>query len=100
MQEWNQELSYLAQFWASQCEYVENEDRHAQSTEFDYIGQTMAATASYTVNYTILIQNQWFAIGPRYDYYGGTCTDEDGNQGDDAEGCENYVQVLHARTRS
>ncbi len=68
----------------------------------------MAATASYTVNYTVLIQNQWFALGQRYDYYGGLCTDEDGNQGDDAEGCENYVQVyipiapppLSARSRA
>lgn len=73
--------------------FMENEDRHAQSTDWDYVGQSMAATASYTVNYTVLIQNQWFALARRYDYYGGTCTDEDGNQGEDAEGCEGYVQV-------
>ncbi len=53
----------------------------------------MAATASFTVNYTVLMQNTWYAEGRYFDYYGGTCSDENGNQGEDLEGCENYAQV-------
>lgn len=93
VQEWNDELSYLAQFWASGCEYETNENRNTQSVMFESVGENFIATASFTINYTILIQNSWFNQGKSYDYFGGTCTDEDGNQADGLEGCEYYVQV-------
>ncbi len=104
MQEWDEELAYLAQFWAGTCIAEENEYRNSQSSKYQSVGQSMAATASYTVNYTVLMQNTWFTEGRFYDYYGGVCSDEDGNQGEDLEGCENYVQVsidsmhIHADT--
>ena len=58
-QEWDEELAYMAQFWSSTCRYMENEDRHSQSANFDYVGESFAATISYTVNYTQLISMLW-----------------------------------------
>ena len=95
LQEWNDELSYLAQFWSTECTLTVDEERSIQSSEFDYVGQNMADTASYSVNYTILMQNKWFTQGKGYDFYTGYCTDEDGNQDEDGIGCEYYRQVSH-----
>ena len=50
----------MAQFWASTCRYMENEDRHSQSGHFDYVGENFAASISYTVNYTQIISQQWY----------------------------------------
>ena len=92
-QEWNEELSYLAQFYAARCEYdAEKEELDTQSTEFDYVGENKLATASYTVNYTILMQT-WFNQKAYYDYYTGACTDADGDEDEDGEACQGYTQV-------
>ena len=95
MQEWNEDLAYQAQFWASACAYEENEDRNSQSTTFDYIGESLAATASYTVNYTQLIGQLWYGEKRFYNYYSAACIDEDGNVNENGEyeTCGRYTQV-------
>ena len=72
----------------------EREELNDQSTEFDYVGENKLATASYTVNYTILMQT-WFNQKTYYDYYTAACTDEDGNEDEDGEACREYTQVIH-----
>ena len=94
-QEWDDELAYMAQFWASTCRYEENEDRHSQSATFDYVGESLAATLSYTVNYTQLIGQLWYGEKRYFNYYTASCFDEDGNANDDGsyETCGRYTQV-------
>ena len=82
----------MAQFWAANCEYELNENRNAQATGFDYVGESLAAMSSYTVNYTVLIRG-WFELGRYYNYYSGYCTDADGNQDEEGEACAPYTQV-------
>ena len=82
----------MAQFWASNCEYEINENRDAQTDAFNTVGQSMAATSSYTVNYTTLIRT-WYQAGQYYDYYSGYCTDADGDEDEDGELCGPYIQV-------
>ena len=82
----------MAQFWASNCEYELNENRNAQVVDFDYVGESLAAMSSYTVNYTILIRG-WFELRRRYSYYTGYCTNEDGNQDEEGDACAAYTQV-------
>ena len=98
LQEWNEDLAYLAQFWASGCAYMENEDRNTQSTSFDYVGESLAATVSYTVNYTQLIGQLWYGEKRYFNYYAAACIDEDGNLDEDGgfETCGRYTQV-HAQ---
>ena len=84
----------MAQFWAANCEYELNEDRNYQSTKFDYVGESLASMASYTVNYTIMIR-RWFEQGKYFNYYGSTCTDEDGDEDEDGEACAPYTQVCY-----
>jgi hypothetical protein len=98
--EWNEDLAYLAQFWASGCAYMENEDRNTQSTSFDYVGESLAATVSYTVNYTQLIGQLWYGEKRYFNYYAAACIDEDGNQDEDGEfeTCGRYTQMVWART--
>ena len=79
----------MAQFWAAGCEYEENEMRHSQATQFDYVGESLAATASYTVNYTQLIGQEWFRERIYFNYYTSTCVNNDGNY----EACSRYTQV-------
>ena len=95
IQEWNDDLAYLAQFWASGCEYAENEDRNTQSTSFDYIGESFAATVSYTVNYTQLIGQLWYGEKRFFNYYAAACLDENGDLDEDGEfeTCGRYTQV-------
>lgn len=90
-------MAYLAQFWASGCEYMENEDKNTQSTAFDYVGENFAATASYTVNYTRLIGQQWYAEKKLFNYYLAACLDEDGNVNENGEfdTCGRYTQVCN-----
>ena len=92
MQVWDEELAYMAQFWAANCEYELNENRNAQAGMYDYVGESLAAMSTYTVNYTVLI-GKWFTLGRSYNYYSGYCTDEDGNQDEDGETCGPYTQV-------
>ena len=94
-QEWDEELAYMAQFTASTCRYVENEDRHSQSSKFDYVGENFAATVSYTVNYTQIIGQLWYGEKRYFNYYTATCYDQDGNANDDGgyENCGRYTQV-------
>ena len=75
---------------------MENEDRNTQSTTFDYIGESFAATVSYTVNYTQLIGQLWYGEKMFYNYYAAACLDEDGNADEDGEfeTCGRYTQVL------
>lgn len=83
----------MAQFWAGNCEYELNENRHTQSNTFQYVGQSLIATSSYTVNYTILVR-QWFEMGrANYNYYSRYCTDQDGNEDEEGEACAGYIQV-------
>ena len=85
----------MAQFWASTCQYMENEDRHSQSAKFDYVGESFAASISYTVNYTQLIGQLWYGEKRFFNYYTATCYDEDGDANDDGsfETCGRYTQV-------
>lgn len=83
----------MAQFWAANCEYELNENRNSQSTGYDYVGESLAAMSSYTVNYTVLVRG-WFQLGRYYNYYSGYCTDADGNQDEEGEVCAPYTQVL------
>ena len=95
-QEWDEELAYMAQFWSSTCTYMENEDRHSQSANFDYVGESFAATISYTVNYTQLIGMLWWGEKRFFNYYTASCYDEDGNANDNGnfETCGRYTQVI------
>ena len=69
-----------------------NENRHDQSTVFDYVGQISAASANYTINLTSMVF-QWYYEGLSFDYSQAACVDEDGEAQDEAEGCERYIQV-------
>ena len=71
---------------------MENEDRNSQSSSFDYVGEVMDTTLSYTVNYTIIAQ-KWFQEGRYYDYFTTICTDADGDEDEDGESCQRYKQV-------
>ena len=75
---------------------MENEDRNTQSTTFDYIGESLAATASYTVNYTQLIGQLWFGEKQFFSYYAAACVDENGDLDEDGEfeTCGRYTQVI------
>ena len=74
---------------------MENEDRNTQSTSFDYIGESFAATASYTVNYTQLIGQLWYGERRFFNYYAAACLDENGDLDEDGEfeTCGRYTQV-------
>ena len=67
-----------------------NENRHDQSTEFDYVGQINGASANYTINLTSMVF-QWYFEGLSFDYSQAACIDEDGEAQE--EGCERYIQV-------
>lgn len=71
---------------------MEKEDLNQQTTEFDYVGESAIATASYSVNYTILMQ-KWFNQRNYYNYYSTACTDADGNEDEEGEACRGYTQV-------
>ena len=43
-QVWDSELARQAQYTSAQCEYMRNEHRHDQSTQYDYVGENIAAT--------------------------------------------------------
>ena len=47
IQEWDSELARLAQYSSAKCEYMRNEHRHDQSTDYDYVGENIAATGEY-----------------------------------------------------
>lgn len=94
---WDEELAYMAQFWAGGCEYELNENRHTQSSTYSYVGQSLAAGSGYVQNYTVMIR-RWYDLGRiNYNYYSRTCTDEDGNEADEEEEgggpCSAYTQV-------
>ena len=92
MQAWDTNMAYDADYWADECKYELNDDRHDQSTEYDYIGQNILATDEQSVNYTTLLGG-WFKQRSRYNYYTGGCTDDDGEENEELEGCEGYSQV-------
>ena len=69
-----------------------NENRHDQSTVFDYVGQINAASANYTINLTSMVF-EWYYEGLNFDYSQAACIDEDGEAQEDAEGCDRYIQV-------
>ena len=81
-----------AEYWAIGCQYEYNDDRHDQSTEYDYVGQNILATDEESVNYTLLM-GKWFQQRSNYNFYTGGCRDEDGEEQEDLEGCEGYSQV-------
>ena len=67
-----------------------NENRHEQSTEYDYVGQINSASFNYTINLTAMVFD-WYFDGREYDYSQAACIDEDGEEAE--EGCERYIQV-------
>ena len=89
---WDDELALLAQFWAVNCEMMPNENRHEQSTEFDYVGQTNGGSLNNTINLTAMVFD-WYYEGVDYDYSQAACIDEDGEAAE--EGCDNYIQVSY-----
>ena len=89
-QVWDEQLSYLSQYWAVRCEYILNENRHEQDSNYDYVGENIAGSANYTTNLTAMVFN-WYFEGRLYDYSTAACTDDDGNE--EEEGCESYTQV-------
>ena len=74
---------------------MENENRNTQATDFDYVGESLAATVSYTVNYTQLIGQLWYAEKKYFNYYSAACMDADGNLDENGgfETCGRYTQV-------
>ncbi len=92
LQEWDTELALLAQFWAVGCMIEPNEQRHEQSTNYDYVGEVMHGSANYSINLTSMVF-EWYFDGRNYDYSLGSCVDEDGEAEEELEGCERYVQV-------
>lgn len=107
-QVWDQELATLAMFWAVNCEVMSNENRHEQSSEFDYVGENMGATRNYTYNLTALV-GQWFERGKNYNYYTLTCQEEEEEdemdrrrrrqEDDEDDICQPYTQVRGAAHR-
>lgn len=97
--EWDNELADLSQFYSALCEGMPNEDRHDQSTEFDFVGENLAATTNYSanLNFTAIVAG-WFENKKFFNYYTLTCTDADGNEDDEGEGCTRYTQLMWART--
>lgn len=96
LQEWDENLAYLAQYSAGTCEYRINEEQNLQSAPgFDYIGRNAAATSMYTVNYTRLIGQQWYGEKRYFNYYSVACLDDDGNMNENGEfeNCGRYTQV-------
>ena len=93
-QEWDDELAYIAQFWATNCYYGYNDRRDFQSSEFDYVGENMANSTSNYVNYTLLVY-RWFHMGKRYHYYKEYCRNEDSSVSTDGEECSHYKQVYN-----
>ena len=89
-QEWDEDLARLAQYWSVNCELMPNENRHAQSEDFDYVGELAGASVNYTINYTAIVFD-WYFDGLNYDYSQAACIDEDGEA--EEEGCERYIQV-------
>lgn len=69
-----------------------NENRHEQTTEYDYIGEIMHGSANYSINLTSMVF-EWYFDGRNYDYSLGSCVNENGEAEEDLEGCERYVQV-------
>lgn len=95
-QEWDNELADLSQFYSALCEGMPNEDRHDQSTDPDFVGENLAATTNYSanLNFTAIVAG-WFENKKFFNYYTLTCTDADGNEDDEGEGCTRYTQVRH-----
>ena len=89
-QVWDDELALLAQFWSVMCEMMPNENRHEQSTEYDYVGQINAASLNYTINLTSMVFD-WYFDGRAYDHTQAACIDDEGEEAE--EGCERYIQV-------
>lgn len=92
IKEWDDDLAYIAQFWAANCHYSLNKYRSHQSSEFDYVGETIANTTNSYVNYTHLVY-EWFQKGKRYNYYQGYCRSSDGTVDTYGHGCIPYRQV-------
>ena len=92
LQEWDDGLAALAQFWAVSCMMEANENRHEQSVDYDYVGEITFGSANYTVNMTSMVY-EWFAEGVNYDYSQRACLNENGEAEDDNDECIRYLQV-------
>ncbi len=95
LQEWDNELAALSQFWAVSCTIEANENRHEQSLEFDYVGEVSYGTANYTVSLTNMV-GEWFQEGINYDYSQRACLNENGEAEDDNDECVRYLQVSNS----
>ena len=76
-----------------------NENRHEQSTDYDYIGEILHGSANYSINLTSMVF-EWFFDGRLYDYNLASCVDEDGEAAEELEECERYVQVREGREKA
>ena len=100
LQEWDENLEYLAQYRAASCEFSREEEQQSVGVVgFDYVGENAAAiySAGYgsSVNYTRVIGQQWFTEKRFFSYYSAACRDEDGNVEDNGDytTCGRYTQV-------
>lgn len=69
-----------------------NENRHEQSSNYDYVGEILYGSANYTFNFTSMV-SEWFSESVNYDYSKGACLDEDGEEDEDDDECARYIQV-------
>ena len=69
-----------------------NENRHEQSTEYDYVGEITHGSTNYTFDFMSMV-GEWFNEGANYDFSQGACLDEDGEAQEDDDECTRYIQV-------
>ncbi len=78
-----------------------NEERHDQSTDYDYLGENLVATGNYSYSLTTMVES-WFLERENYDYYTAYCDDGDDDDDDDdnvdssngdKDPCSGYTQV-------
>lgn len=74
------------------CAIEPNENRHEQSTEYDYVGEIMYGSGNFSINLTSMVF-EWYFESRNYDYSSAACVDENGDAADELEDCERYVQV-------
>ena len=80
----------MARLWANKCTFEDNNNRHVESSNFDYVGENMLATTNSSYNYTTLV-SMWYDDWIYYNYANATCID--GNGDVNSEKCEGYTQV-------
>lgn len=85
IQIWDPELADIAQEFAELCIFDHNPERHEKSSEFDFVGENLAATTK-PADYTALVQ-LWYDEVSDYTFSTGECTP--------GRVCEHYTQVKY-----